>query len=291
MFQTQACRRHRKLQKEASLKPTGQDSEQTLVRERVFHDGWADSIDVAQVRVNESFTGSTCPEAAWIITQLGNLKGRRVLELGTGAGEGAVYFALQGADVVATDISPGMLKVVDAVAAKHRTSVSTMVASADDLSAFADESFDIVYGANTLHHVDAPRCLDEVRRVLKPGGFGAFWDPLAHNPAINVYRRMAARVRTPDERPIRRQDIAVFRERFTEVRCRHFWLTAQIIFLKFYFIDHIHPSSERYWKLILVREKSLRPVITPLMRLDDFLLRMLPGVGWWCWNIAVVVRK
>jgi SAM-dependent methyltransferase len=222
---------------------------------------------------------------------MGPLAGKRVLELGSGAGEGAVYFALQGARVVATDISSGMLDVVDRVAALHGVRVERQTCSAEDLSAFADGSFDVVYGANVLHHVHIGRCLDEVKRVLKDGGRGCFWDPVAHNPAVNVYRRMATKVRTEDEHPIRRGDMALFTGRFRSVRKRFFWFAALLIFVKFYAIDRVHPNADRYWKRILVRERELRPLYRTLAAVDGVVLRVLPFLRWWCWNVAVVVQK
>jgi len=261
------------------------------VRERQFHDEWATTIDPAEVPVVETFTASTYPEARWLLMQMGDLRGRRVLELGSGAGEGAVYFALQGAHVMATDLSPGMLDVVDRVSAIHGVVVERKVCSAEDLSAFPDSSFDLVYAANTLHHVDAARCLNEVRRVLKKGGKGCFWDPVAYNPAIKIYRRMATEVRTEDEHPIRRADMKLFRERFRKIERRFFWLSTLLIFVKFYLVDRVHPNEDRYWKRILTRETELRRLYLRLERIDRVLLRMLPFLGWWCWNVAVVVEK
>jgi ubiquinone/menaquinone biosynthesis C-methylase UbiE len=262
-----------------------------LEKERDFHDDWAHAIDFRDVKVRETFSACTSPEPTWLARQLGDLNGKRILELGCGAGEGAVYFALAGADVTATDLSPGMLAVVEKVASHHGVAVKTMVSSAEDLSSFASGSFDIVYGANTLHHVDIERCLDEVKRVLKPGGLGAFWDPVAHNPVINIYRRMASKVRTVDEHPIRRSELRYFSRRFTIVAKRFFWLTASLIFAKFYLIDRLHPNEDRYWKRIITREPELRKWYLPLAAVDRFLLALVPILGWWCWNMAIVVRK
>ena len=204
--------------------------------ERDFHDEWASSINPADVKVFESFTACTSPEPQWVRKQFGDLKGRKVLELGSGAGEGAIYFALEGAEVTATDLSPGMLKVAQNVATLHDVTIRTQLCSAEDLSCFEDNSFDCVYAANLLHHVDIEKCLDEVRRVLKSGGVAGFWDPLAHNPAINIYRRMATEVRTEDEHPIRRSQLRWFADRFSNINTSFFWLTPLLIFLKFYFL-------------------------------------------------------
>lgn len=262
-----------------------------LKREEDFHDEWAEGINPKEVLVDESFTGSTSPEGAWIVKMLGDIKGKKILELGSGAGEGAVFLAKQGANVTATDISSGMLEVVNKVATLHGVKVSTAVSSADDLSQFEKNSFDVVYAANLLHHVDVAKCLDNVKDVLKPGGIAAFWDPVAHNPVINVYRRMAEEVRTPDEHPIKRSDMKLFKERFSDVDYNFFWLSSLLVFVKFWLIDRIHPSSDRYWKLIISRERELRPLVSKLMGFDRFLLKIIPFIGWWSWNIAIIVRK
>lgn len=263
----------------------------SLEIEREFHDEWARSIEPADVMVTQSFNASTSPESRWLFEQMGELRGKNLLDLGSGAGEAAVFFALQGAGVVATDISPEMLKVVERVAELHGTRLETRVCSAEDLSIFEDGSFDVVFGANLLHHIEIESCLKEVERVLKPGGIAAFWDPVQYNPVINVYRRMAANVRTPDEHPIRIEDMKTFKRHFKSVRKRFFWLFTLLIFLKFYLIDRIHPGNDRYWKRILTHEKEIAWLYKPLAVLDTVVLRLVPILGWWSWNVAVIARK
>jgi ubiquinone/menaquinone biosynthesis C-methylase UbiE len=260
-------------------------------RERCFHDAWASTIDPREVPVLETFSAATSPEPRWLASRLGNPSGKNILDLGTGQGAAAVFFARGGARVTACDLSPGMLDVVRRVAAYHGVHVERRICSAEDLSSFADGSFDAVYAANLLHHVDIARCLDEVRRVLKPGGLGAFCDPLAYNPVINIYRRMADRIRTTDEHPLRRRDIDFFAQRFSTVELQFFWLTTQAIFVKFYLLDRIHPNMERYWERVLVREHELRRVYMMLEKADHVILRLLPFMRWMCWRVAIVVRK
>jgi SAM-dependent methyltransferase len=51
-----------------------------------------------------------------------------------------------------------------------------------DLSSYADGSFDLVYSGQSIEHVseaDAEHMLDEIRRVLRPGGFFALDTPNA----------------------------------------------------------------------------------------------------------------
>ncbi len=260
-------------------------------REALHHDEWAESIDAESVDIDGTWAGIGCPEVRWIADQLGDLRGQRVLDLGSGLGEGAVWFAMQGAEVTALDISPGMLEVVSRVAARHGVSVSTIVGSATDLSQFADASFDIVYGANMLHHVDIPACLDEVRRVLRTGGRAAFWDPVKYNPAIEIYRRLAGGMRTDDEHPLRRTDLAAMRDRFATVKTRGFWLTALILFARFFLVDRIHPSADRYWKLVIERQDKHRRFLTAAHGVDRRILAVVPPLRWMCWNMAVICTR
>ena len=261
----------------------------TLEREEEFHDRWADSVDPAHVPVHDSFTLPSCPENRFIAAALGPVSGLTVLELGAGLGEASVWFATQGARVVSTDLSGGMLRLVQRVAALHGTAVETVQMDGAVL-ALPDASVDIVYGANVLHHVDTPTCLKEVHRVLKPGGRGVFWDPIQYNPVINVYRRLAGQVRSVDEHPLGVADLGTMRTLFRNVRVRFFWLSTLAVFLKYFFIDQVHPNEERYWKKVVGDYDSIHVWYEPLAALDALLLR-LPGLRWLAWNMAVVLTK
>jgi SAM-dependent methyltransferase len=67
--------------------------------------------------------------------------------------------------------------------------------------AFPDNSFDFVYGGGILHHLDINRAMPEVLRILRPGGWMLFYEPLAMNPIGNIVRWLTPHRRTPDETP------------------------------------------------------------------------------------------
>jgi ubiquinone/menaquinone biosynthesis C-methylase UbiE len=259
-------------------------------KEEEFHDSWADTINVADVMVNEFFEACTSPENRIILEKLGDVRGKKILELGCGAGEASVYFAKLGAEATATDLSSGMLRVVEEVATMHGVSVETRQTASDSLD-FADESFDIVYAANLLHHVEISPTLAEVERVLKPGGIFAAWDPLAHNPLINIYRRMATEVRTEDEHPLKMSDLRLFRQRFEDVSYNTTWFFTLWIFLSFFLIERVDPNKERYWKKILLEHRRLENRYRFLERLDGIILRLIPFLKRYCWNIVIFARK
>ena len=157
-----------------------------LQRERTFHDRWAESIEVEGIRVNDYFEACTAPENRFILSHLGDVKGKALLDLGCGAGENSVYFARKGAFCTATDYSPGMVEKALKLAAANGVQIEGRTMNAMELD-FPENTFDIVYAANLLHHLPDPKgALREIHRVLKPGGKVCFWDPLRHNPVINV---------------------------------------------------------------------------------------------------------
>ena len=256
-------------------------------RERDFHDHWADHTSVDDLNVFEAFESITAQENRFILRRMGPLEGVRLLDIGAGLGEASVYFALKGAQVTSNDISPRMLEACAALARRYGVQISTLLGAAETFD-FGDSQFDIVYGANVLHHTsDIKGLLQAVRRALVPGGRFFFYDPLSYNPAIKVYRRLANRVRTEDERPLRFSQLETFYELFGEIHHREFWLTSLLIFFKYFFIDRVHPNADRYWKRIL-REDPHRIGwwFNPLVRLDKVLLRVSP-LNYLAWNIVI----
>src|SRR5258708_324976 len=62
-------------------------------RESTFHDGWARSLRPDTVLVDETFVAATAVENQHVLSQFGDVRGKRILDYGCGAGEGGVYLA------------------------------------------------------------------------------------------------------------------------------------------------------------------------------------------------------
>ncbi len=265
-------------------------SDGTLERERQFHDNWAAAIDVDGIRVADYFEACTAPENRFILRQMGDIQGKRLLDLGCGAGENSVYFAKKGAHCVATDYSPGMVEVALQLADRYGVKIEGRTANAMALE-FPDNTFDLVYASNLLHHIPNPEmALKEMHRVLKPGGKACFWDPLKHNPVINVYRRMATEVRTEDETPLDIHIVNYVNSLFSETAYDTFWIATLWIFLRFYLVEKVDPNKERYWKKIIIEQERLKPEYRRLEKLDR-VLKTIPLMKRLAWNIAVVATK
>ncbi|MFM2432645.1 MAG: hypothetical protein RLZZ511_3859 [Cyanobacteriota bacterium] len=261
-----------------------------LQREQEFHDQWASTIVVDGIRVADYFEACTAPENRFILRQLGDVTGKRLLDLGCGAGENSVYFAQRGAHCVATDYSPGMVDVAMQLAAANGVSIEGRVINAMAID-YPDNTFDIVYAANLLHHMPDPMVtIREIYRVLKPGGKMCFWDPLKHNPVINVYRRIATEVRTADETPLNINILRNVKSLFSRTQADTFWIATLWIFLQFYLIEKVNPNQERYWKKIIAEQARLKPIYQRLEWCDR-ILKKIPGMKRMAWNIAVVATK
>ena len=255
-------------------------------KETAFHDDWARSTDLVSIRVKEAFEAPTAFENRFILGKMGSLAGKRLLDIGSGLGESSVYFALQGAHVTATDISPEMVSLAIQLGKLHGVEIEGIVSTAEGLGV-EPNSYDFVYLANVIHHVhDRPQLYAQVQRALKKSGRFFSIDPIAYNPVINYYRRMATKVRTEDETPLNRKDIEVVRRFFPDIQHREFWMTSLVLFLKYFIVDRVHPNDDRYWKRILKETDSSLVWWKPLSGLDSLLTR-IPVLRWLAWNTVM----
>jgi len=129
---------------------------------------------------------------------------RSILDAGCGSGRNLVYFLRRGFDVFGVDRDPDAIARVRHVAASIEPQLHPehfQVAPVEDLP-FADQSMDAVLSSAVLHfatdeqHFD--RMLQEMWRVLKPGGF--FFARLASSIGIEsrVESISHGRYRLPD---------------------------------------------------------------------------------------------
>jgi demethylmenaquinone methyltransferase/2-methoxy-6-polyprenyl-1,4-benzoquinol methylase len=107
------------------------------------------------------------------------LKGMRALDLATGTGDIAISLSRHGALVTALDVTPRMIELARAKVEKQGRApaplfqVRAPIFIVGDMLAlpFPDESFDIVTTGYGLRNViDLQAAIDEIQRVLKPGG-------------------------------------------------------------------------------------------------------------------------
>jgi ubiquinone/menaquinone biosynthesis C-methylase UbiE len=85
-------------------------------------------------------------------------------------GTDLLQFARAGADVTGIDLTPASIELTRKRFSLYGIQAQLHVADAEDLP-FPDATFDVVYSFGVLHHTpNTQKTLDEVLRVLKPGG-------------------------------------------------------------------------------------------------------------------------
>ncbi|MGH9003156.1 MAG: class I SAM-dependent methyltransferase [Acidimicrobiia bacterium] len=127
--------------------------------------------------------GPGLPDDAGLRIVPGHLGGRRVLELGCGAGQAAIAFARMGARTIAVDSSPEMLAGARRRAEWATVGIDFRLGDLCDLAFVPAESIDLVFSAATIDYVeDLGRVLRSVHRVLRPQG--AFVFSLEHPVAF-----------------------------------------------------------------------------------------------------------
>tara|TARA_R110000868_G_scaffold259361_9_gene517454 strand:- start:58929 stop:59657 length:729 start_codon:yes stop_codon:yes gene_type:complete len=239
------------------------NTEERLKREKEFH--------------NETFSTNSRKAASKYYKSAGssldfyknticnNIQGKKVLEYGCGPGSASFDLARLGAEVYAIDISDVAIEQTKAKALSEGLEIHCSVMDAENLS-FEDATFDLICGRAILHHLDLERSYSELKRTLKPDGKAVFFEPLGHNPIINIYRYFTPKMRTVDEHPLLIEDIKLAEKYFAIVNSNHFNLIATA--------------------------SSFLPFLSRILNnVDKFLFKMLPFLKKYSWITVIEFSK
>jgi 2-polyprenyl-3-methyl-5-hydroxy-6-metoxy-1,4-benzoquinol methylase len=106
-----------------------------------------------------------------MLAMLGNVAGKKILDLGCGEGGYARELARRGAHVVAVDGSERLVTIAIERALSERLNVRFLHANASALNGIDSQSFDAVIAAMSLMDVeDYPGAIQETCRALSAGG-------------------------------------------------------------------------------------------------------------------------
>lgn len=123
---------------------------------------------------------------------LGNVKGKRILDIGCGTGAISTILAKRGAIVFGIDISSMAIEF-----AKKRAFINniedkvTFKEMSFYESKFPDGYFDLVVGMSALHHAqDKEKLCKELWRVLKRNGRAVFNEPFGNSLSLEKIRQL-----------------------------------------------------------------------------------------------------
>lgn len=132
----------------------------------------------------------------WIAAEAGLSPGARVADLGCGTGISTRLWRSLGFDAVGVDPNEAML-------AEARAAGGEYLRGDAERTGLPDHSVDLAAAAQAFHWFDLERTLDELARVLKPGGkVAAIWNQRARTPFLKEYESLLSRYTTEyAERP------------------------------------------------------------------------------------------
>ncbi len=196
--------------------------------------------------------------------------GADVLEYGCANGIESLKLAPSCRSIVGIDISDVAVAEATRTAELRGITNARFLRMNAERMEFPDDSFDLVFGAGIIHHLDVERAYGEIARVLRPGGTAVFWEPLGHNPLINFYRNRTPEARTADEHPLRRDDFRIAERHFRAVNVRFYGLTtlASVPFRN---------------------TAAFRP-LRGVTRIVDRCAFLVPGVGWYAWYALIRMK-
>jgi SAM-dependent methyltransferase len=128
--------------------------------------------------------------------------GKVFVDFACGNGITALAAAEAGASLaIGIDISPQSIQNARRAAAERGLVGRTYFLVGDcERTGLPDDSVDIVMCHGCLHHLDLSYAFPEIRRILRPGGRCLAIEASAHNPFIQLYRKMTPHLRTPFEK-------------------------------------------------------------------------------------------
>lgn len=241
--------------------------EDRIAREQRFHDERF-AHDTARAPARKFYALDCGAKQSYRRALLQSCRGKRILEYGCGPGGNAIELAQAGAAVTAIDISPVAIESARSRAGALSTRVSYEVMNAEAMS-FPDGSFDVICGSGILHHLDLNRAFQEIRRTLRPEGFAIFLEPLAHNPLINLYRRLTPKMRSQDEHPLRMEDLQLARRYFATFHAEFYNL--------FTLLAGAAPTAMR------------SSLLTPLAATDRLLFKTIPFARRYAWMTVLTL--
>ena len=154
-------------------------------------------------------------------------KNKRVLEYGCGPRSEIFSLADHASQVYAIDISEVAIEKAQLQAHAEKKKINFSVMNAESLL-FNEDSLDLVFGSGILHHLDIHKSYAEISRVLGKTGCAIFFEPLGHNPVINLFRKLTPNLRTADEHPLLINDLEMANNYFYDVDVKYFNLFSTI---------------------------------------------------------------
>lgn len=126
---------------------------------------------------------------------IGNLEGKRVLDLGCGIGRNSLKLACYAHEVIGYDISEVAVAKANDIA--KQLGVNNFRAQVNNFSDVEEGCFDVILCVNMLHHCATPlHVLNSIRKALRPGGQLIIMENNPLNPLFPLFFVLIGQIRS-----------------------------------------------------------------------------------------------
>ncbi|MFX1408934.1 MAG: class I SAM-dependent methyltransferase [Promethearchaeota archaeon] len=196
---------------------------------------------------------------------LGNVKNKKILDVGCGNGALSFYLTRKGAEVIGIDLSINFVEFCKKEANNLQLNTEFRVMNAQ-IPDFKEDTFDIIVGTRVVHHIpNISLFFRECKRILKKGGFILFIEPLKKNPIVEFNRKhFSPKRRTKYEHPLKMSDLKLAYEVFGNIKHYEYFFLSPVakIFQNLIKSNTIFKASYKFLNLIekpLCKINALKP--------------------------------
>jgi 2-polyprenyl-3-methyl-5-hydroxy-6-metoxy-1,4-benzoquinol methylase len=201
----------------------------------------------------------------------------KVLDFGCGDGWASMIMAKKGFDVYGIDISIELINRARKIAKEmNLTNFAHFDEMAGEDLKFEENYFDFVFGSAVLHHTDFNLALNNIHRVLKPGGKGLFIEPMNQNILLKIWRFLTPWRRSPTEKALTTCETNLIKYTFPAAKLNFFIFTSMFSAGLIKLFPHVSILN----KLNLF-----------LIRLDHHLINLFPFLGKYCAVVVIELIK
>lgn len=169
-----------------------------------------------------------------LFRQMGSLRGKRIMDFGSGQGVNGVEMALLGANVEGFDICPGLVEKSEMLARINNVDDRCHFYVGEATSSYLGyDIYDIVLVDNVLHHLPHDELGGVVRKLknsIKPGGKVIIREPVTLS---NFYNRLKSLIpirqpSTPDERELSREELDIILRNLGSYEIHYYGLLGRV---------------------------------------------------------------
>ncbi|HLC51655.1 MAG TPA: class I SAM-dependent methyltransferase [Candidatus Nanoarchaeia archaeon] len=228
---------------------------------------WTSNNKIDEVKLIDLVMHKSAVEFTYKI--MGDLNGKKLLEIGCGSGLQTIDFIKKGAKVTAIDISSKSVSVTRSLLKKNNLRAEVKKINAENMN-LPNDSFDIVYINCVLMHANQDKTIKESLRVLKRGGIFIFKESLKPWIATFPYRIFSPYMKSePDY-------MTLNKIKLLKAKHREFYLFSSFLAFLFY----------------IFKDKNLAGKLFSLLEpIDNFILKNIPFLRTFSWAAVGTIKK